>query len=161
MALDGPQFVTRLILLDSAGLKASREGGAFKEVLSDPTEASLKSFYQKAYFQPKDLPGYYWREIVQKARALSAQHGVLGRAGAHGKADEDLDLRFASLQQLVFLLWGKQDRVIPIEIGYQMRELVKRNAIWREVDGCGHFPQKECPDVVVQSIIDVIHFGLI
>ncbi len=77
------------------------------------------------------------------------------------QVDEDaLNLVLPKLEVPTLFLWGKEDTVTPLTQGYQMRALL-RSAIWREASPCGHWLQLDCPSVVAQSIVDMIHYGSI
>ena len=67
------------------------------------------------------------------------------------------ELQMGLIQVPTLLLWGKDDAVVPITTGYQIRESM-HSAIWREATG-GHFLQNENPDAVMQSIRDMLNFG--
>ena len=77
----------------------------------------------------------------------------------HAQIEEDfLEGRFFALRKPTLIVWGKEDPVIPLSIGKYMRSFLP-GALWREVSACGHFPQKECPWIVVQSMIDMLNYG--
>jgi pimeloyl-ACP methyl ester carboxylesterase len=153
LALDWPQRVSRLVVLDSAGLKNVKS--QLPTGLSQPTVDSLKEFQRKAYYRPRPIPERVWSAIVARAQGNQAVKVMESQV-----EEDELDLRLASLRRPILLLWGKEDRVIPISIGYQMRSLIPA-AVWREVSECGHLPQKECPVPVIRAIIEMIQFGAV
>lgn len=49
------------------------------------------------------------------------------------------------------LIWGKQDRVVPVEVGRRLaRELTNSQMV--VIDRCGHMPQEERPEEVISAI---------
>ncbi len=49
------------------------------------------------------------------------------------------------------IVWGKKDRLIPVEHGYRAHELVPGSRL-EIFDSCGHFPHEQCPDVFVETL---------
>ncbi len=154
LALEWPEGVSRLILLDSAGLTLkSPDESKNAQLLLEPSVESLKEFQKRAYFHPRTLPERVWKMIAERAKQNHAKEIVDMQI-----EDDGLKLRLPTLHRPTLLLWGQEDHVIPLSIGKQMRDLMP-SSIWREVPQCGHLPQKECPIPVIQAIIDMIHFG--
>lgn len=59
------------------------------------------------------------------------------------------------------IIWGKEDRWIPLEtVGYRFREDMP-NAILQVIPECGHIPQEEKPEVAAQLILDFIEGRLL
>lgn len=154
LALDFPSRVRRLVLLSPAGLKEPWQ--TLTPLLAQtPTEELLKDFQKRAYAHPKALPERVWREMVKKAQKASLS--VI--AGAQNEEDF-LDHRLISLRPPVILGWGQEDHVLPLNLGYRMRSLLPSTSLWREFPQCGHLPQKECPEQVVQAIVEMNRFGV-
>ncbi len=151
LALDWPTGVKRLLLFNSAGIKQMRENS-----FAPPTTLEgLKEFQRRAYFRPQEIPDFMWTAIFKRLKSSP----ILQIAQAQTEEDY-LDLSLPTLRVPTLLSWGKADQVIPLALGYQLRALIP-TAAWREVNECGHLPQKECPEFVIQSIIDMTNFGSI
>ena len=50
-------------------------------------------------------------------------------------------------------LWGKQDIVAPVEIGYKLEEMLP-NVKFTYIDNCGHQCQTDQPELVNRMVID-------
>lgn len=72
--------------------------------------------------------------------------------------DEDLDGRISTLHVPTLVFWGNLDPFLSVEKGRILHSLVP-GGIWREADGCGHFPQKDCTYPLVRTIIEMIEYG--
>ena len=150
IGLEWPEGTERLVLLAPAGFKGSTSGA---HSLVEPTVESMKEFQKNAYFRPRPIPEEIWLEIVRKVR------GGNSRQVAEAQIEEDnLETRFPALRAPTLMIWGKEDRIIPIGIGMQMRE-TRHATLWRETPECGHLPQKECPIPVLQGIVDMTNYG--
>jgi pimeloyl-ACP methyl ester carboxylesterase len=151
LALDWREGVHRLILLSSAGIRMERERNF--SYLPTPSSEGIREFQGKAFYQSVPLSKYVEQEMIRKTKsspALEVQKAQI--------AEDDLDLNLPTLHIPTLVLWGKEDQIIPMAMGFQMRNLVP-GTIWREVSQCGHFIHKECPQAVAQSIVDMINFG--
>ena len=151
-ALEWPEGVKRLLLLSPAGLKPLQSE---VHLLTEPTVETLKEFQKRAYFKPRPIPENVWVEIVKRAKSGHSREITAAQVTEDYLQNQLNALRTTTT---TIMLWGKEDRVIPITVGYEMRDLL-RSTLWREVPECGHMPQKECPLPVIQSIIDLMNFG--
>lgn len=53
------------------------------------------------------------------------------------------------------ILWGREDRWIPLKVGYQFRLDMSRS-ILHIIPECGHIPQEEKPELTARLILDFI-----
>ena len=64
-----------------------------------------------------------------------------------------------SLQKIkipTLLLWGKEDKMIPIEYAQEFISSIK-NCKFRELDGIGHLPHVENAEMFVQSVFEFLN----
>lgn len=87
------------------------------------------------------------------ARAFSRLFRIMGSSQL-GPAVRTL---FPQIQVPILLLWGKQDRLIPLTLAqpHRYREY-HPNLELVELDNAGHCPHDECPDVVNRKMLDWI-----
>ena len=152
-AISWPEGIKKLVLVDSAGLKPADGESTGAKLLSQPTEESLKEFQAKAYYSPRPLP-----EAVWKAAAKRAAHGNSRDVVAAQVPDDFLDTHASELRIPAILLWGAADKIVSPERGRALGALIK-GAQFREAPKCGHMPQKECPEVLVGVIQEMLRFG--
>lgn len=72
--------------------------------------------------------------------------------------DEDLDGRISTLHVPTLVFWGNLDPFLSHEKGKILHSLIP-GGIWREAEGCGHFPQKDCTYPLVHTIIEMFDYG--
>jgi 2-hydroxy-6-oxonona-2,4-dienedioate hydrolase len=68
-----------------------------------------------------------------------------------------------SLQKIIvptLLVWGKEDRVIPIEHAKQFVASIK-NCTFLELNDCGHLPHVEKPEIFSESILEFLDSRLV
>jgi len=123
------------------------------------------------------LPPYIHAAIVPAYIAGAAFHPLSARAlqlyvdpwlGAAGQAafyrqitqmnqryTDEIESRYGEIRCPVMILWGEEDRWIPIERG---RELASRipNATLRRVPGAGHLVQEDAPEAIVAALLDFL-----
>ena len=75
------------------------------------------------------------------ARALRAMSTAMALRPAAATARALLP----RLQQPMLLIWGADDRLVPLEVGDQCRAL-KPGADWQRIEHCGHCPHDERPE---------------
>ncbi len=147
LALDWPQGVRRLVLLDSAGITdPSGRAEESARALVDPTPRSLLKFSRRASFRQRRLPR---RALAAAAAAIRARHSA--EVVAALRRGELLDHRLARLHIPVAIVWGGADGIIPLEVGRRLRRLIRGSSL-EVVARCGHLPQRECPQAVAPLV---------
>jgi len=68
---------------------------------------------------------------------------------------DEIEPRYGELHCRVLILWGEQDRWIPIERG---RELASRipSATLRRVPSAGHVVQEDAPEAIVAALLSFL-----
>jgi len=150
--------VRKLMLVDTSGLKAQREdpaSGFIAALLKEPTIEGLKEFQRRAYAQARELPEAYWRAAAQALKA-SPVASIL----AAQSLSDDLDGVASSIHvTAAMVLWGAADRITAPGEGKLWASSVP-GAVYREIPGCGHLPQKECPAEVLKALNELVLFGV-
>jgi pimeloyl-ACP methyl ester carboxylesterase len=155
LALDWPEGVSKVILADSAGLKAGASDPRELEAFTHPTVELLKEFQRKAYFSPRPLPDHVWRAAVERMKSSDARAVLAAQT-----PDDYLDGRVAAVRRPVLLLWGQADQLTPMALGKALKDQIP-GSVWMELPQCGHMPQKECPLEVIRAIGRMADFGAI
>jgi len=64
--------------------------------------------------------------------------------------DEILD-KLKTITVPTYILWGRQDRVIPLKVGEQLHRTIP-NSTFEIIEECGHIPQEEKPDETIARL---------
>lgn len=165
LAIANPQRVAGLILIDSGGVLVPGSGSLAPPYLLVPvlgrllTALSLtsdklvrqgleKSFYDGSKVSDERV-GYYYRPLKTRGGQLAA---LRARTQANlFPVEADLN----KINKPTLIIWGKDDRLIPVAAGLKMNSLIK-NSTLLTFDNCGHLPQEEMPDRVVGAIEDFV-----
>jgi pimeloyl-ACP methyl ester carboxylesterase len=160
-ALQNPQRVGGLILIDSAGVKVTGSGSLAPGYLLLPvvgralTALALtsdklvrrgleKSFYDQTKVTNERVAYYY--------RPLKTRGGQLAAVRARTQANEfPVEPELGKINMPTLIIWGAQDALIPLEAGIKINKLIKESRLVT-FDSCGHLPQEEMPARVVDEI---------
>jgi pimeloyl-ACP methyl ester carboxylesterase len=165
VAVANPQHVAGLILIDSAGVTVAGTGSLAPGYLLIPVVGRIltavalrsdklvragleKSFYDKTRVTQDRVTAYY--------RPLQTRGGQLAALRARTQAGEfHVEAQLNAINVRTLILWGAQDELNPLEAGRKMNSLIKNSKLVI-LENCGHLPQEEKPERVVDEIIKFI-----
>ncbi len=137
LAASHPEILGRLILEDSAGIK--------------PGQDFLKPLiYVLAKVAKQLLPNWFnFRDRIRRSFYQSLEADYID-AGAMKDTltnllEEDLSGDLDKVKSDVLLIWGENDRAVPLKYGRQMYRQIEKSKL-EVIDGVGHFPHLENPD---------------
>jgi pimeloyl-ACP methyl ester carboxylesterase len=151
LALDHPEMVDRLVLDDSAGTKFQP---AFDRNAFVPTDAaSLSRLLALMTPNPPTLPGFV---VNATLRRVSERGRIVQQLMDSMETGSDLlDARLAGIRQPTLIVWGTEDKVIPIAIGETMHRAIP-GSVFESVPGCGHLAPAECSRQVLAGTIQFL-----
>jgi pimeloyl-ACP methyl ester carboxylesterase len=153
VALDHPERVHKLVLVDTAGL--GREVASFLrlmsvpvvgELMARPTEGSVRwtlrrMFYDRGFVTPQFV------EALHQERRIPGNKGSMLRILRYGvnifgmRPHALLASRLPQLKASTLTLWGRQDTIFPASHADQA-SLLPNNRL-HTFDECGHWPHIE------------------
>lgn len=161
IALQNPNLVAGLILIDSAGVSISGGELLVPDYLLVPVVNRLLSAFaltsdklvreglEKSFYDDSKVTlervAYYYRPLQTRSGQLAA---LRARTDA-GTFPVEQDLNKINVSTL--LIWGAEDVVIPLEAGRRMNSLIKDSKLVL-IENCGHLPQEEMPLRVLDEI---------
>jgi len=174
MALDHPDRVDRLILISGfpAHIESSIASPQYRRFLDHrpplwlarignhlsgrgTTERLLKELvYQPDLISTSVIERSFHNR--QRAKLLTPLYSLLDHIQSW---DEQYGQRLGQLAHPTLLLWGQHDRVFPLEVGEQVKNLLPQ-AEWHIVPAAGHMPQWEQPQVVNPLILSFLESPL-
>lgn len=159
-ALNHPEAVEKLVLIDSAGFAVTSNKGKF---LIPPLGYLATSFLRNPKIRQKISVNAYFDETLASvdAQTCAALHLEMPnwnqaliaftKSGGYGGFGEKL----SEIQQQTLILWGKQDRILGTADAVKFeRAIANSQLIW--IPDCGHVPHLEKPQIAAQHILDFI-----
>lgn len=164
-ALQNPQRVAGLILIDSAGVSVNGGNslapryllipvvGRILTALSLTTDKLVREGLEKSFYDDRKITdervAYYYRPLQTRSGQLAA---LRARAQA-GQLPIEQDLSKVNARTLI--IWGAEDALIPLPAGRKLNSLIKDSKLVI-IEKCGHVPQEEMPDSVLDEITEFI-----
>ncbi len=141
LTIDNPELVNRLVLYDAAGIYFEP---TFDRTLFVPTTLDdLDHLTAMLEPHPKPLPGFVARAALRK---LQHDGWVVQRSVDHMLDGRDLlDFRLDALKNPTLIVWGAQDRLIPVSVGKRMHTLIAGSSL-DLIDNAGHLAPTDCPN---------------
>jgi pimeloyl-ACP methyl ester carboxylesterase len=134
LAIDDPQLVNRLVLVDAA---------VFPSV-SRLVGYAVPLLHELRTLRPGFLPLLLADALRAGPRSLFHAAGDL----VHLHVDAEL----STLDRPTLLVWGEHDALVPLAIGRRLLAALP-NARLELVPGVGHVPMDRAPDVVTRAIL--------
>jgi len=152
VALQQPQRIRRLVLLDSAGLRFQL---SFDPALFQPASPTdLVKLEEILIPHPRPLPGFLAMAMLRRGDHVG---WVVRRSVQSMMTGEDLvDGKLGALTMPVLIGWGDQDKLIPLSVGYRLHQEIMQSVL-DVYDGCGHLAPQDCVSQVGPSVVDFLN----
>jgi pimeloyl-ACP methyl ester carboxylesterase len=152
VALQQPQRIRRLVLLDSAGLRFQL---SFDPALFQPASPlELVKLEEILIPHPRPLPGFLAMAMLRRGDHVG---WVVRRSVQSMMTGEDLvDGKLGALTMPVLIGWGDQDKLIPLSVGYRLHQEIMQSVL-DVYDGCGHLAPQDCVSQVGPSVTDFLN----
>lgn len=151
VALDRPERIGRLVLCDAAGIRFLP---TFSVTDFEPTTIpAVRRLYRMLMPNAVDPPDFISRDMIRKFESLN---WVVDRsARSMFKGSDILDGKLHALTMPTLIVWGKQDRLIPLSTGVVMHSEIA-GSVLEIFDGCGHLAPGQCANRVGPHMIDFL-----
>jgi len=144
-ALKHPGRVERLVLSDAPGY------AALPKSMNPRTLSALRlatredirylgplTFHDKRFYEDVDL-------ALKQRVAAGDSYTVSQILDSMIRGEDVLDNRLAAINQPTLVVWGREDKLIPLSFGERFHQEIKPSRL-RIIDNCGHMPHVECPE---------------
>lgn len=151
LAARGFVDVRSLVLISSAGLGPQINGAFLNGLVRAKTEASITPWLKELFADEALLSKAFINATVAQANDAelrAAQAGIAEHLCADGTQTFDIRSSLAGLHIPVRLIFGAQDRVIPVAHAHGLPGAIGVNVFQK----CGHMPQLEQRDAVLRII---------
>lgn len=159
LALERPKLVAGLVLIDGAGLGEEIDPALLDRIEAEPSRDEARALLELFFANKRLVLERGVEEMYQSRLDPEADAAVRAIAAANFSRDgQRLGLRdrLEEVSMPTLIVWGDQDRVIPVMHASVAAERIP--GAWLEVmEGVGHVPQLEATDAlaaVVEEFVD-------
>ncbi len=142
MALDHPDRIDSVVLIGSAGLGDEINTAYTEGFVTAQSRRDLKPLIEQLFARP-ELVTRQLLDDVLKYKRLDGVSELLSELGGslfpHGRQREQPGRRLGESGKRVLVLWGAEDRIIPVKHASQ----APPSATVKIIDGAGHMVQLE------------------
>ncbi|MFN8416626.1 MAG: alpha/beta hydrolase [Cytophagaceae bacterium] len=142
-----PHLVDRLVLAGSSGLFENTMGESYPK-RSDYVFIEEKVRY--TFFNPNTASKHLVNEVYSTVNDIRKSLRIIKMVRSVNR--NNVSALLNSLNLPVLLIWGKQDKITPLEVAYEFKKRFGDIAHLELIDNCGHAPMMECPDVFNQLL---------
>lgn len=160
-AVSFPHKVDKLVLIDAAGYPFRKMPTLFRLTKFAPF-AFLGKYVTPRFLITKNLREVYGDdskitdELIERYYLLALREGnrqaFIDRVHAHRDSDDDA-ARIKKIERPTLILWGKDDRWIPLEYGIRFNEDIPGSKLI-VYEGVGHVPMEEIPEKTVKDAME-------
>jgi pimeloyl-ACP methyl ester carboxylesterase len=149
VAATHPERVKRLMVFDSAGLYEKPDWDT--NLFMPRTPRDLDQLEALLMPHPPPIPGFVARDIL---RISARRRWVTQRALDTMMTGKDAtDGLLPKLTMPVLILWGKEDRITPLDQGKKMQQLIPESELL-VYEGCGHLAPGQCATAIGPAVVD-------
>jgi len=145
-----PQIIDRLVLVDAAGIQP--RNGEITDIFLHGQEGTR----QLAFFDPKQVSEYealFGRKPSPEEREIRIQNqeNAIRYCWKPYMYDHSLPQLLPRLKIPTLVVWGQDDRIIPVECGELYRQAIP-GAQLEVLPQCGHYPHLEKTEQFVSLV---------
>lgn len=149
MAIMCPQQIRRLVLVGAAGIRP-QQAETF-DIFITPWRQVLERAFHDAANSP-EYQRLYGGEFQEFGGPREAGRTMSIRMGFRPFLyDPALAGMLGKVQTSTLIVWGAEDRIIPLECGHLYQQAIAGSTL-RVIEKCGHWPQFERPQELAQMI---------
>ena len=150
LAGEHPELVQRLVAVAPAGMRPDDAAPIPAEVLLPRDEDGVRRLVSVVRHKPPTMPAFLVRDVL--AHRLR-EEWIVRRALESMRAGRDwLNGTLARADMPVLVIWGKQDRLIPVAYAAPLQAEFP-HAQLKLLDGCGHVPMADCPEAFDPELV--------
>jgi pimeloyl-ACP methyl ester carboxylesterase len=149
MALEHPQQVGKLILVESAGL--TTEVPELARLTLDDREKA-KRFLKLLFYYPPPLPGFVLDNLIKISTRIKPQYLAVFEGFINNSRARVLDDKLSQIPHRTLILHGREDQVIPLEVGQRLAKGLP-NAELVILERSGHAPVWDSPRQLKKNIL--------
>lgn len=157
--------IERLVILDGLAYRQnipvffrllSRPGVAAFGMALVPPEIQAQAALRIAYEDNSLATAQNAAAYAKPLHSEGGRHALISTAQQIVPPDlDEIAAKYSTITLPALLLWCERDKIVPLEIGWRLHAALP-NATFHMLQGCGHMPQEEVPEVTADRIRDFL-----
>ncbi|HEV8131760.1 MAG TPA: alpha/beta hydrolase [Acidobacteriota bacterium] len=160
-----PARLAKLVLIDGAAfrqrwprflriLRAPLLGDLAIRIL--PNRFQVLSTLRETYYDGGKISDDFVQAYAAPLRMPGAKSALVATARQIVPSNiDDLIARYPTIAVPTLILWGKEDKVVPLQVGERLHQAIP-NSRMMVLEECGHVPQEEQPEAALAAIQDFL-----
>ncbi len=152
-ALKFPGMVGKLVLVDSAGVWGDITTLPIDVRVS--TRDHLREIFQMLFHDQRMVNDAFidlaYHQHLERGDGYTIDSVLRNAAGGR----EVLDDVIGNVAAPTLIVWGEQDRMIPVSVGHRLQKLIAGSKL-EVIPQCGHLPALEQPAEFVQCVLEFL-----
>ena len=160
-----PGVLTKLVLIDAAAYKQDLPW--FISILRVPMIGTLSQHLLTSRAQVRKVLkyAYFNTKLITDEQVESYVYALLQPGGKYALREtakqivpKDIDTlsgRYPHIKVPTLIIWGRQDKVVPLEIGQRLTRAIASSSLIT-LENVGHIPHEERPDDVRKPLADFL-----
>ncbi len=153
-ALHQPQKVKKLLLLDAAGYKIEGFKDFGFQLMANSNTSFMATKFTPKFVIHKSIENVYGNKNLVTDTLVDRYYDLLLRKGNREgfasilqdqKKWSDLNKKIKKVSQPSLIIWGKEDKIIPVEHAYFFQKDIINSEL-KIYDEIGHVPMEEIPE---------------
>ena len=165
LCAERPRRLQKLVLIDSAGynqklplhlklLRAPLLGWLILHLL--PPKVSALIVLKNSYYDNSKITDAQVDAYARPIADSGGRHALLETAKQIVPPNiDELIAKYPTIDVPTLILWGKEDEIIPLEIGEMLDAAIPISRL-ETIEHSGHVPQEETPEAVVQLVLEFL-----
>ncbi len=153
IALEHPELVNRLVLIESAGLTMEVPELA-RLTLTDRDTA--RKFMGLLFYNPPPLPGFVLDQLVKSSVRIKKKYEAVFMGFIENSRESLLDEKLGSITQPTLIIHGREDNVIPLKVAERLHQLIPHSKLLI-LEQSGHAPVWDQPGRLKKAILDFLN----
>jgi pimeloyl-ACP methyl ester carboxylesterase len=150
-----PKEVSKLLLLNAAGVKAPKTGIPYAPGRHPmKTTEDFLAFLKKCFYKLPSIPRPVLSHLTKQALKSAKWNQKIGNDIRTG-GDYLLNAKIGSITTPTLVLWGDHDQIVDPAIGKVYHANIKGSK-WVMMKKCGHLPQNERPRETAQHMLSFL-----
>ena len=126
--------------------------GVFRQIPAYMHEAMVAAYIRDATYQPMDDDAL--KPYIEPWLGAEGQEAFYRQISQNDpRYTDEVQPLYARIDRPVMIVWGEQDRWIPLERGQQLHEAIPGSQL-KTIPGCAHLAQEDAPDTVAEYLTD-------